>query len=260
MQKIRIDSIGYDPKYYPRQAGQEDWITVARYAETLRQNPEKANSDNLKNKPFPPIIVVRATAKKKYKYLLLDGLHRTKALKQRKFLHIYAEIEKLPESKWLARATELNADSKRPLSDMDIASIIIRLEGNAYPLSKISDLTGKTVERLEKIKIERITKIQSKPGDKFSKTGTNGDKTGVGTFRPGNGESIILKAPYKQFSGTSRAEELEPFQSRFNDRNCSQILNAAADLLESDGLDLTDPKTIEGLDRLQIAANEYQIY
>ncbi len=248
MQKIKIDNVGYDPRYYPRESGEEDWMTVAKYLGVLRQNPEKANATNSKVKPFPPIIVVRAS-KKPYQYLLIDGLHRTKSFKRYGLEDIYATIERIPESKWLARATELNAAGSRPLTSLDIASVIVRLESRKFSMKAISDLVEQPIEFLEKIKIDRITKLSPAEAKDLKKP----------VWNDNGSHAVLLKKPFKDFSGTSRAKDLEKYQSRFNDLNCSAILNSCADLLESDALDLTDIKTIEGLERVKEAAAEYEI-
>ncbi len=246
MQKIRISIVGWDPRFYPRHSGEEDWVTVLKYYNALDAEPKKANPNNKKADPFPPIIVIKAVAKP-YTYLLLDGLHRLKAFIKAGIGFIYAEVERLPESKWLARATELNIIGKRVLTNMDIASISVRLSKGGYTNKQIAKLVNLTPERLERIIIERVVKVKQVKGEQPIRNKWNG------------GDTVILKAPFKHLSGTVKAEQLEKYQRKFNDLNAVHILGAAADLLESDALDLADQNVIEVLDRLKEALNVYEI-
>src|SRR5262245_47563150 len=136
MRFVSLDDIGYEAHYYPRSNGREDWFTVHRYTDALQSDPEKQ---------FPPLVVVKATAKP-YRYLILDGLHRLRAYHRAGREQVPIITETLPESKWFARSVELNAAHGRCFDVGDKAFIATRLEKDGYPLDQIASLLQMTAD------------------------------------------------------------------------------------------------------------------
>jgi hypothetical protein len=96
---LPLDQIGYDPEYYPRVNGKEDWLTVHRYKEAIKAHPWKAKPKEAG--AFPAVVVAKATGYD-WPYILLDGLHRVRAFSAAGLESIAAIVEHLPKSFQLA--------------------------------------------------------------------------------------------------------------------------------------------------------------
>lgn len=232
MPKIPLSEIGYDPKFYPRVNGREDWLTVHRYTDALKADPEK---------DFPAVVVVKAVAKA-YRYMLVDGKHRCAAYKGADRESIPAVVESLPQSKWFARSVELNAAHGRVLDVGDKAWIAVRLEEDGYTVQEIASLLHMRVESLEKIKIEHVVKIRS--------AAAKAEPLGR-AHREANGRHFgFLKAPFKDFAGTATAEQALAVQDPVSSLDVLHILDSAIAVLEC-GLDATDEEIAGRLERLR---------
>ena len=233
MKKIPLSKIDYDPQYYPRVNGKEDWMAVARYKEALEVDPSLADPKENK-KAFPPIVVVWVLAKKMW--MLLDGLHRVRAFHAAGLTHIYAEVETIPKSKWMARAAELNVESSRALDDGDRAWICKRLEADGFKRDKIAKLLVMKMDRLERIMIERPHILKVKEAKII--------KQGGRSHRKVNGKSYgFLKAPYKGLSGTNKGTEALMEQGCVNSSNVLQVLREAIAIARVGVIDMTDEET-----------------
>jgi ParB-like chromosome segregation protein Spo0J len=234
MSLIPLTDIGYDPEYYPRVNGKEDWLTVLKYAEALIAQPRHE---------FPPVVLV-AVSDRGYRYLLLDGLHRIRAYAKAGRAEIPATIERLPESKWMERSAELNSDSKRGLDDGDRAYVATRLQKQGYSLEKIGKILQIRAERVEKIIAERVRKITVKVAKRIP---------------PGRGNREIdgdhygfLKAPFIEGAETAAAaEQVLLLQGPVAAREVSQILDSAIVVLEC-GVDWTDEDIVARVERLHL--------
>jgi hypothetical protein len=251
MTLLNISDIGYEPKYYPRVNGREDWFTVNIYREALIQNPKKADPDS--PDAFPPIYVVKATPsvfrKKPFPYLLIDGLHRIRAYHAAGIGQIAAVIERLPESKWFARSVELNAISKRAFDQGDKAFIAETLTGQGWSMADVAKLLQMKVESLEKIHTERCQRIKTAAAVKRGKPNGH-DQTRA--RRDINGEEFgFLKAPFTSLCGTSKGKEALQLQERVTSRDASSILDSFIAVLEMQVLDMSDEAIVVKLERVK---------
>lgn len=228
MPMIDLADINYDQKYYPRANGNSDWVTVHRYAEALRSDPEKE---------FPPITVVRATGFK-FKYLIIDGLHRLRAYHQAGRQQILANVERLPRSRWFARSVELNVSHGRPLDTGDKAYIATQLQQDGMPMASIASLLQMQVESLERIVAERVVKMTGNvhlavPGGRGNRE-INGEHYG------------FLKSPFTDAASATAALAV---QGPVSAMDAAHVLDSAIAVLEC-GVDRTDEETADRLARL----------
>lgn len=225
--RLELSKLDYDAKYYPRVNGREDWITVLRYRETLEENPDYE---------FDPITVVRATGYKR-PFMLIDGLHRTKAYVQAGRTEIPAVIERLPQSKWMARSVELNSRHGRPLDAGDRAWVSTRLLEEGWDIGQVANLLRMKVASLEKIMYRRAVRITEKDAEDipFGRANRIVESGHVG----------FLKAPLTEANGTPGV--LEALKSQFSVTNYDVIgvLDSFLAVLRSGVIDMTD-EAIEG--------------
>jgi hypothetical protein len=253
MQRIKLEDIGYDPDYYPRVNGEEDWQTVYKYKEVLLADPSKADSSKRATKkwhPFPPIVVVKVHGKP-YKYLLLDGLHRVKAFAAADFEDIFAIVEKIPESKWLERSTELNVEESRGLGPGDKAFVAMRLEVQGWKIDKVAKLLQMSKESLERIKIERCHLLKITEAKRI--------KMGRGNREIGNKRYGFVKSPYRAVTGTSRAGKVLETQGPCSSRNVLSILDSFLVLLDNKLIDLTDEEVVERMVRIKELMGDFDV-
>lgn len=236
MKRIRIDQVTYDPHYYPRANGREDWYRVNKMKDALLVDPRKADANRKTTanwRPFPPIVVVQLVGPgRKSTYLILDGLHRLKAFAAAGLDHIWVEIEKLPKSKWLFRSAELNVDEKRGLDTGDKAWICSRLEADGYKRPAIAALFQMHIETLDKIMTTRCQKVRVADAKKLP--------TGRSNRRVNGGHVGFLKAPFADLAGTDKGRIALRKQQSCTSRDVAQILDAFIAVLESHALDMTD--------------------
>jgi hypothetical protein len=231
--RIPIDRIGYDPRYYPRVNGSEDWLTVHRYTDTLKADDKKE---------FPPIHVARATGKP-YEYILLDGVHRTKSYHNAKRETIPAIVETLPQSKWFARSAELNVGHGRPLDSGDKAWIAIRLEEDGYTIGQAAALLQMRVESLEKIKADHVVKIKARASKKIP-IGRSNRQVGEQNFG-------FLKSAFKDHAGHASAQGVLDVQGAVTSRTTLNILDSCIAALEA-GVDMTDEEVVARIERMRV--------
>lgn len=237
---LPIDQIGYDPEFYPRVNGKEDWLTVHRYKEVLGSAPWK--SDASKPGAFPPVIVVKASGYD-WTYLILDGLHRLRAWEAAGLERIPAVIEALPKSKWLERSVELNVDSKRPLDSGDKRWVATKLMADGWTVSKVATLLCMEKASLEKLVATNITKLTQSSAKNILRGRSN---------REVNGEHYgFLKAPFSPISGTGNAQKALRTQAAVSCREANQIIESFIALLESRAIDPTDEHTSGLLNRVR---------
>lgn len=232
MERIPLDQVGYDPKYYPRVNGHEDWLTVHRYKDALLAD---------RHKDFPPVVVVKATGKP-YKYMLLDGKHRCKSYALAERGSIPAEVERLPESKWFARSVELNATHGRTLDSGDKAWIAKRLEEDGYSTEDAAKLLHMRVESLEKIKAEHAVKMTATVAKKLP--------FGRSHRQLDSGHFGFLKAPFKDFAGSASAESVLAAQAPVSSGGVLNVLDSAIAVLEC-GVDMADERIVERVEKLR---------
>lgn len=239
MQKISISDVGYEPKYYPRVNGHENWLTVLRYSNHLKVDPRRADPTKHSNIAFPPITVVKASPKvwkkKKFPYMLLDGLHRIRAFHSADLTEIYAEVETLPESKWFARSVELNVDSKLPFDTGDLAFIAKRLEADGWSMDAIAKHLLIKVDALQKIYVTRCQKIKITKATK--NTVESRASREIGGERFGFLKSPLAKAG---LAGTSKGQQALLVQDSVNDSSVISILDSFLAILEGGIVDLSD--------------------
>jgi len=233
---LPIDSIGFDPEFYPRVNGKEDWLTVLRYKEALESHAEKA--DPSIPGAFPACHVIKAPGFD-FPHLLLDGLHRLRAFTAAGYEELPCVIENLPRSKWLARSVELNIDSKRPLDSGDKRWIAHKLAAENWKPERIAKLLCMRIESYDKIVSSRCQRI----------TSVSGKKAPLGRAHRviGGNHFGFLKSPFENLSGTANAQIALARQQSVSARNIEQIVASFAALLETHCLDLTDESLVENL-------------
>ncbi len=238
IKQLPIDQIGYDPAYYPRVNGKEDWLTVHRYKEALRVHPWKADTD--KPGAFPPVIVVKVTGCD-WPYLILDGLHRLRAFSGAGREDIPAIIERIPQSKWLERSVELNIDSKRPLDSGDKRWVATKLMADGWESGKIAELLC-----MEEFSFEKLmgTNIQ-----KLTKTSAKAIPQGRSNRLVGEDHVGFLKAPFTPSSGTGNAQRALMGQASVSARDAAQIVESFIAMLEAKCIDVADEELRERLVR-----------
>ena len=238
MRKIRLSQVKIDAKYYPRVNGKADWITVLRYKEALEVDPSLADPKGNRD-AFPPIIVVAIPGGG---FVLLDGLHRIRAFAAAGQTAIYAEVEKLPKSKWLARSVELNAKNARPFDSGDKIWIHKRLASEGYKIKDIASLLGMKIDSLERITIGRCQKLTAKQAKGLPEGRAN---------RKVNGNHYgFLKAPVADAANTDRAVSALLGQHSISSRTVRQVLDAALAVFENGVIDMTDEQVSEKVARL----------
>jgi len=238
MRKIKLAQIKVDAKYYPRVNGRADWITVLRYKEALQVDPSLANSKT-NEQAFPPIVVVAMPGGG---FVLLDGLHRVRAFNAAGHEVIYAEVEKLPKSKWLVRSVELNTKNARPFDTGDKIWIHKRLVAEGHKTKAIASLLGMKIESLEKMTIERCQKLSAKDAEMLPEGRAN---------RKINGSHYgFLKAPVADTANTNRAVGALLGQHSITSRTIIQVLDAAIAIFENGVIDMTDKRTSEKVNEL----------
>ena len=230
---LEIAKIDYDPKYYPRVNGAPDWITIIRYTEPLQLNPRFQ---------MPKVVVVRATGYK-FPYVLIDGLHRLRSYVRAGRDRIPATEERIPQSKWLARSVELNAQHGRPLDTGDKAWIATRLQEEGWEVSKVADLLHMKVESLEKMMVTRCVRISSKAAEVI-KIGRSNRKV--------NGKHYgFLKAPLVESNGTSKAEVALKTQHSVTSHDVLAVLDSMVSVLESGVVDMKDEEVAARIEAIR---------
>lgn len=181
MTRLKLETIGYDPKYYPRVQGDADWFTAMKYTNILNADPDY---------DMDAVVVVKAIGMKE-PYMLLDGLHRCRAYARAKREDIPATIERIPRSRWMARSVELNSRNQhRDLDSGDKAWCIARLREDGLDDSKIATILMEPVERLEKIVAERIVPIDTSKAAAIPRGRSNREI--------GERHFAFLKAPFRE--------------------------------------------------------------
>lgn len=244
MERIPLDKIGYEPRYYPRVNGKEDYYTVNLYRDALLGCPDLAFgwTESTPDTGFPPIVVVRATGRT-WPYLLLDGLHRLRAYHAADLEEIPAIVERLPETKWFARSAELNATSKKPLGPGDKAFIAEHLE-------KEGGMSNKEIAKLLMMRVESLERIRAEHTVKLKSTEAKAKLIGRANREIEGKHYGFLKAPFKEFAGTASAESALAVQDPIAGMDTLHILDSAIAVLEC-GVDDTDEAIAGRLERLR---------
>jgi hypothetical protein len=229
---INLEEIGYDPKYYPRANGKEDWFTVNKYRDALLSDPAKE---------FPPVVVVRSVGHRE-KYLLIDGKHRCEAYSQADRQQIPTIVERLPQSRWFARSVELNITHGRTLDVGDKAWIAVRLAEDGYSPEQAAGILQMRVETMEKIKAGSIVKLRAKAAKSIP--------FGRGNREVGESRFGFLKSPFKGFVGTATAESALAVQDPVAASDVLHILDSAIAVLEC-GVDTTEEEVVARISRLK---------
>ena len=245
MKQLPVEQIGYDPIFYPRHHGEPYWQHVLTLRSCLNADPTIAESNKKPHgswRPFPPVIVVKRHGWD-LPYMILDGAHRTGAFREFGLDRIWAEIETVPKSKWLARATEFNVRQQHcNLSDQDRASIAERLSHEGMTDTAIAGLLHVTPDRLEKIRTERVVKLTAKQCGEMEK---DGDCRVIRTN--GNGFAVI-KSAVKEAMATNAIVPALRSQKPIKSLRAIHILDECIAILQSKVL---DPKDVEIESRLR---------
>lgn len=236
--QLPLEQIGYDPAYYPRVNGKEDWLTVHRYKEAVKSQPWKADAS--RQGSFPAVIVVKATGYE-WPYILLDGLHRVRAWSAAGLKSIAAIVEHLPKSKWLERSVELNIDSKRPLDSGDKRWVATKLTADGWKAGDIASLLCMEADSFKKLMATNVQKL-TQASAKSILPGRSNRQVGDENFG-------FLKAPFRDVTGIGNAQRALRTQASVSCREAKQIIESFISLLESKAIDFTDESTASLLSR-----------
>lgn len=233
-QTLDISQIGYDPEYYPRVNGKEDWYVVNVYKDALLATPGKANPS--RRNSFPPVVVVSVTTGYEFPYLLLDGLHRVRAFHAAGRKQIAAYVERLPQSQWLRRSVELNVDGKVPLGAGDKRWVAKKLQAGGMENDEIATLLCMTDTSFTKLMASNIERL----------TQTSARRIPAGRSHRQVGEDHLgfIKAPFSAVSGTANAQRALATQSAVPSRTDTQVLRSFVSLLEARAIDVRDEETL----------------
>lgn len=241
MQYLPLEKIGVDPRYYPRVGGKPDWYSVHVYADALKADPRKADPKaGPKVNPFPPVKVIRR-AGWDFPFMLIDGLHRMGAHRQAGFEVIAAEIERLPKSKWLARAVELNVHQEhRNFEPRDKAMIAEYLAADGWTEKKIAGLLQMPIESLIRIRgrVQRVSKSEAK----------RLTKQGVPVHDSNGHRFAVSKAAVGKAMASGSVVKAMSSQGPMHTASYEGVLDECIAVLESG---VVDPKVAEVLERLE---------
>lgn len=230
---LAIDQIEYDKKYYPRAGGVPDWFTIMRYTEALSLDERHE---------FPPIVVVRATGNK-VMYFLIDGLHRLRSYLKAGREKIPAVIERIPQSKWLARSVELNVTHGRALDTGDKAWIATRLKEHGWEIDSIAGLLKMKVDSLERIVASRCVKLTAALAKSLPEGRSN--------RAADQGNYGFLKAPLVRASGSKAIAAALQTQHSVTSHDISAVLDSVIAVLESKVVDLSDEMIALRVERIR---------
>lgn len=219
---IELDKIDYDTKYYPRVNGQADWMTIHRYTDTLLAD---------KKYDLDPITLVKATGRDR-PFLLIDGLHRIGAYTRAGRIRIPAIIERIPQSKWMARSVELNVRHGRPLESGDKAWICKRLEEEGWEKEAVASLLKMRVESLDKIVVTHCAKLTIKSAELI--------KPGRSNRQIGNEHFGFLKAAVTDANGTRHQQEALTSQYALSSRTVINVLDSVIAILKAGCVHMSD--------------------
>lgn len=234
MSRLKLEDIGYDPKYYPRVCGQADWRTVLKYTNILNADPDY---------DMDPVVVVKAVGNKKNPWMLLDGLHRCGAYERAGRESIPATIERWPRSKWMARSIELNIRNQhRDLDSGDKAWCIKRLREEGMGEESIASLLMEPIERIEPIVADRAIPIDTSKAEAIPRGRSN---------REIGGEHFsFIKAAFQESPLLEEdAGAVAVAQLPACGMDALHILDSAIALL-SCGVDMTNGEIAERIERL----------
>jgi len=241
---IELDKIDYDPKYYPRVNGRPDWLTIVRYTDTLLADPSY---------DFDPIVVMRSAGHKIetlegirdcLPYLLSDGLHRVRSYARAGRQRIPAEIERLPQSKWMERSVELNSRHGRALDNGDKAWVTRRLQAEGWQIPRIAELLHMRADSLERIVAERSVKITKKDAAEI--------KPGRSNRKIDGNHYGFLKAPMVGAPTKENILEALKSQDAVSSFDVAAVLDSMIACLRAKVINLADEDIAEKIEEIRL--------
>lgn len=207
---VKLDEVLLDEELYPRR--KESWVTAYGYSQAM-----KAGSK------FPPIVVANHKGKK----YLIDGWHRMQAYRKNGVEYADAEVFKAKDrTEMYIEAVRRNATHGRPFTFQERVGIIDKLGKMNVSNETISKIVGIQIEKMESIKIERITNTVT-------------------------GKTVILKSPMKHFSGhVIQNGEAEVQEQITGVRSQVQLIDMVTNMLEEGAFDMDNPAVVKCLERL----------
>lgn len=209
-QKVAIEEIYIDEELYPRSSVY--WQTYFKYQQSM-----------LAGAKFPRIVLAVYNGKK----YLVDGRHRTEAMKLNKETHIEAEVHTgWNKKKIFEEAIRLNVAHGQQLSPYDKRRLALKLRVMKYPDSKISKLVQIPLEKVEDFVAERL--VNTLTGD------------------------VIVKSEIKHLAGTKVEHNVEDMQKQLKVENQQRLLKELIFLLEKKLMDSSNEKINELLNKVRI--------
>ena len=184
------------------------WQTAYDYSQSM-----------LAGSTFPPIQVNKFAGKT----YLIDGRHRLEAYKLLKRENVVVEVLNLKtREEMFLESINTNIRNSRAFTPQDKAMMISRLKKMDFTDDKISEIVRIPVGKISSFVAKRITMTTS-------------------------GEEVFLKAPLKNLAGVPLADAVIDDQKVFSANSQQQITEQLIRLLESDAINLKNPKVLRDL-------------
>lgn len=210
-QLLKISQIKINKENYIRNG--VNYVTTMRYANALSTGAV-----------FPPIAVNL----KKWRYSLIDGLHRIEAYKARKEKYIEADIfDNLTEKEMYIEAIKRNSAHGLQFSAQETARIILKLKKYGIKRAEISKLVRIPVKNLERFVEKRLVRV----------IGSRGGYKGTD----------VVKTELKHLAGGSY-EELD--QDKLMGLSQVNLIDELIDLLKRELIDFENKAVVGKLKRL----------
>jgi len=214
---FKIKELTFDKSFYPR-AG-VNLVTVLSYASAMKTGSK-----------FPPILVGMYKGKK----YVLDGWHRSRAVKQNKEKYIEGEYQKFKnEREMYIEAVRRNTTHGLQYSPYEKRRMILRLEE--------LDVDVATIEDLVKIPLDKITKFVA-----------NGSMVNAIT-----GKRVAVKSTLKPFAGGLASEELLNAQKIMANTGQEHLLDQIIALFRNDAVDFNNREVTKKLSQLYHILESY---
>jgi hypothetical protein len=146
---------------------------------------------------------------------------------------IPAVVERLPESKWFARAVELNVPNGRSFTTQDKAFIANRLDREGWNETEQAKLLQMPIESLQRIKVDRLVRAQLQTGK-----------------RGGGAGMLVLKAPARGLVGRA-AQRAQRFQAPLATASVVSALDQTIAVLKMGLVDMGDEAVAERIEEIR---------
>ena len=181
---------------------------------------------------FPPILVGVLNNQ----FNIIDGVTRYEATKKLKIDTIHAYVTNLPEDAWYEASVELNVVNGQRFCMFEIRTIILKFQKHGYDDARIANIIKIPIENIEKLMIDRITKVQG-----------NITRNGRPVF-----SNQVIKTVVKHLAGQKITQDTYQQQSSFYGWSQIDLMDQVIELLTNDLIDINNQEVIEKLKQIGI--------